>query len=64
MADMKTRIEEFCKSDRGWPRHLRIAHAEYQARLATTEDGRNFWRGVKNANGTDFKPQESRHDIR
>lgn len=43
-------VQEYLKKDRQWPRWLRIAHAQYQLRLAKTETERVFWREVKKAN--------------
>lgn len=43
-------VEDFLKSDRQWARPLRIAHAQYQLRQATTEDARSFWLAVLLAN--------------
>jgi len=36
----------FVLSDRQWPRHLRIAHARWQMKNATTPEVREFWRKI------------------
>lgn len=43
-------VEQWNEQDRQWPRELRIAHAKYQEQVATTEEGRRFWRAVQRAN--------------
>lgn len=43
-------VEEFLKSDRQWPRELRLKHAQYQLRNAITEKTQTFWLAVIKAN--------------
>jgi hypothetical protein len=40
------RIDDYCRSDRQWPRALRVAHAEYQKTIAKTDEQRRFWNAV------------------
>lgn len=47
-----TDLQTFLKSDRQWPRHLRIAHAHMQERKVDTAGEKEFWRKVIEANGT------------
>lgn len=49
------KLEVFLKSDRQWPRHLRIAHAKLrlkQSKAAKDELAVEFWNAVISANGT------------
>lgn len=46
-------LKEYLKQDRQWHRPLRVAHARFQLRNATTEQERMFWRDVLNANKED-----------
>jgi hypothetical protein len=43
-------ITEYLKADRQWPRHLRIAHAEYKLKAATNYKEKEFWQAVLEAN--------------
>lgn len=45
-------LHAFLKSNRQWPRHLRIANAQMQERKADTASEKEFWRKVIEANGT------------
>lgn len=47
---MNQKVLAYLKQDRQWPRWLRIAHAQYQLRIAKTEVDRVFWREVRKAN--------------
>ncbi len=47
---MNPKVQEYLKQDRQWPRWLRIAHAQYQLRMAKTDADRTFWRAVRKAN--------------
>lgn len=45
-------VDEFLKSDRQWPRHLRIAHARHQLSVLDKRDdtARHFWQQVLERN--------------
>ena len=45
-------LQKFLKSDRQWPRHLRIHHAQTMLDKAKTGPERDFWKQVLDANGT------------
>lgn len=45
------KLKDYLKSERQWPRHCRIAHAEYQLANATSRRSKDFWRAVLKANG-------------
>lgn len=57
--DFEDRIEAYLASDRQWPRHLRIQHAEYQRSIAKTEDDKRFWSAIIKRNGTFKEAVES-----
>jgi predicted P-loop ATPase len=45
-------VQEFLKSDRQWPRRLRVKHATQRLFGAATEAERLFWQTVLSANAT------------
>lgn len=44
--DFEEKVEEYCRSERQWPRWVRIAHAEACKKSAKTDDDRKFWNAV------------------
>lgn len=44
-------LKKFLESDRQWPRHLRIAHAQYRFHRAMTFTEQDFWADVLEALG-------------
>lgn len=58
-----TKLQTFLKSDRQWPRHLRIAHANMQLRNAMMEVDQSFWHAVIEVNGTEMVKPFRPHTI-
>lgn len=46
----ESKLVQFLKSDRQWPRALRLAHAKHQLGMAETEQDRRFWKEVLKRN--------------
>lgn len=44
--DFENKIDEYCRSERQWPRHLRLLKAEAQRDASKTPDDRKFWVAV------------------
>ncbi len=44
--EFENKIEAYCKSERQWPRWMRIQHAEYRKKLARSDEDRRFWNAV------------------
>jgi len=47
---MKQSVTEYLKQDRQWPRHLRVAHANYQKRNTGDDEAKKFWSNIIAAN--------------
>lgn len=45
-------LQEYLKTDRQWPRHLRIAHARYELKQSKSAYSQAFWHAVIKANET------------
>lgn len=56
-TEFQKKLDDYLRSDRQWLREHRIAHAEYQLSLVSSDDDKAFWQAVIKAN---TKPMEEK----
>ncbi len=49
--DFEERIEAYLKEPREWQTHCRFQHAQYQAKIAKTDEDRKFWQAIGEIEG-------------
>lgn len=52
-------LKEYLIQDRQWPRHCRIAHANFQLERATVPKDKSFWKAVLKANAAEEYQQHA-----